>query len=94
MISVTELPKIDIKNLQNIQFDQYKVKIEDKETDKEFRNSKISKKFCWVDDAKVANEGDLVIFDYKATVDGKDFKGNEEKYSIGNWKRFIYKRFW
>ena len=23
--------------------------------------------------------GDLVVFDYKATVDGKDFKGNEGK---------------
>ena len=29
------------------------------------------KNFQDVDPAKVANEGDLVIFDYKATVDGK-----------------------
>merc|ERR1711991_812572 len=31
------------------------------------------------DAAKVANEGDLVTFDYKATVDGKEFKGSEGK---------------
>ena len=80
VISVTELPKIDIKNLQNIKFDQYKVKIEDKETDKRIQEiAKSQKSFVEVDDAKVANEGDLVIFDYKATVDGKDFKGNEGK---------------
>ena len=80
VISVTELPKIDIKNLQNIKFDQYKVKIEDKETDKRIQEiAKSQKNFVDVDDAKVANEGDLVIFDYKATVDGKDFKGNEGK---------------
>ena len=80
IISVTELPKIDIKNLQNIKFDQYKVKIEDKETDKRIQEiAKSQKNFVDVDDAKVANEGDLVIFDYKATVDGKDFKGNEGK---------------
>ena len=26
-----------------------------------------------------SKDGDLVVFDYKATVDGKDFKGNEGK---------------
>ena len=32
-----------------------------------------------VDPSKIANEGDLVVFDYKATVDGKEFKGGEGK---------------
>ncbi len=40
---------------------------------------KSQKNFVDVDPAKVANEGDLVIFDYKATVDGNDFKGSEGK---------------
>ena len=80
IISVTELPKIDIKNLQNIKFDDYKVKIEPKETEKRIQDiAKSQKNFEEVDPAKVANEGDLVVFDYKATVDGKDFKGNEGK---------------
>jgi len=26
-----------------------------------------------------AKQGDLVVFDYKATIDGKDFKGGEGK---------------
>jgi len=80
IISVTELPKIDIKSLQNIKFDEYKVKIDNKETDKKIQEiAKSQKKFEDVDPAKVANEGDLVVFNYKATVDGKEFKGNEGK---------------
>ena len=80
IISVTELPKIDIKSLQNIKFDEFKVKIDAKETDKRIKEiAKSQKNFVEKDPAKVANEGDLVVFDYKATVDGKEFKGNEGK---------------
>ena len=80
VISVTELPKIDIKNLKDIKFDQFKVKIDAKETDKRIKEIASSQKnFEEKDPAKVANEGDLVVFDYKATIDGKQFKGNEGK---------------
>ena len=80
IISVTELPKIDIKSLQNIKFDEYKVNIDEKETDKRLKDiAKGQKNFVDKDPEKVANEGDLVVFDYKATVDGKEFKGNEGK---------------
>ena len=80
IISVTELPKIDIKSLENIKFDEFKVKIDDKETDKRIKDiAKSQKNFEEKDPAKIANEGDLVVFDYKATIDGKEFKGNEGK---------------
>ena len=80
IISVTELPKIDIKSLENIKFDEYKVKIDERETEKRIKEiAKSQKNFEDVDPAKVANEGDLVIFDYKAKVDGNEFKGNEGK---------------
>ena len=80
VISVTELPKIDIKSLQNIKFDEFKVKIDSKETEKRIQEiAKSQKNFEEADPAKVANEGDLVVFDYRATVDGKEFKGNEGK---------------
>ena len=80
VISVTELPKIDIKSLQNIKFDEFKVKIDVKETEKRIQEiAKSQKNFVEVDSAKVANEGDLVVFDYKATVDGKEFKGSKGK---------------
>ena len=80
VISVTELPKVEIKSVENIKFNEYNVKIDASETDKRIKEiSKNQKNFVEVDPAKVANEGDLVVFDYKATVDGKEFKGGEGK---------------
>ena len=80
IISVTEFPKVEIKAIENIKIDEYTVKIDSKETDKRIKEiAKNQKNFVDVDPGKVANEGDLVVFDYKATVDGKEFKGNEGK---------------
>ena len=80
VISVIELPKIDIKSLQNIKFDEYKVKIDPKETDKRINEiAKSQKNYKDVDENTKAVEGNLVVFDYKATVDGKEFKGSEGK---------------
>ena len=80
IISVTEFPKVEIKSIENIKFDEYNVNIESRETDKRIKEiAKNQKNFVDVDPAKVANEGDLVVFDYKATVNGKEFKGSEGK---------------
>ena len=80
VLSITELPKVDIKSLENIKFDQYSVKIDESETDK--RIKEIAKNQPSFKDAMPetkAKEGDLITLDYKATIDGKDFKGNEGK---------------
>ena len=80
VLSVTELPKVDIKSLENIKFDQYSVKIDESETEK--RIKEIAKNQPNFKDSKPetkAKEGDLITLDYKATVDGKEFKGNEGK---------------
>ena len=80
IISVTEFPKVEIESIENIKFDEYNVTIESRETDKRIKEiAKNQKNFVDVDPAKVANEGDLVVFDYNATVDGKEFKGSEGK---------------
>ena len=79
-ISVTELPKVDIKQLQNIKFDDYKVNIDAKFTDERIgQMAKSQNNFKDADDNHKSQNGDLVIFDYKATSDGKDFKGSEGK---------------
>ena len=79
VLSVTELPKIEVKSLENIKFDDYTVKIDDEETEK--RIKEIAKNQPNFKDAgdKKAIEGDLIIFDYTATVDNKSFKGGEGK---------------
>ena len=80
IISVTELPKIDTKSLSDIKFNEYIVKIDPKETDNRIKEiAKSQKNFKDVEENTKAVEGNLVVFDYKATVDGKDFKGNEGK---------------
>ncbi len=80
VISVTELPKVDIKSLENIKFDQYSVKIDESETEKRIKEiAKNQPNFKDTKPETKANEGDLITLDYKATVDGKEFKGNEGK---------------
>ena len=80
IISVTELPKIEIKLIENIKFDDYSVKIDNSETDKRIKEiAKNQPSFKEGTPDIKAKEGDLVIFDYTATVDEKPFKGNEGK---------------
>ena len=80
IISVTELPKINVDRLTNIKVDEYEVKIDDKETEKRIEQiSKSQNNFKDAEEEYKSKKGDLVIFDYKATVDNKNFKGNEGK---------------
>ena len=80
VISVTELPKIEVKSLENIKFDEYSVKIEEKETEKRIKEiAKNQPNFKDASDESKAKDGDLVVFDYTATVDEKTFKGSEGK---------------
>jgi len=80
VISVTELPKVEIKPIDNIKFDQYEVKIDEIETEKRIKEiAKNQPNFKDSKDGTLAKEKDLVIFDYTATVEGKSFKGGEGK---------------
>ena len=80
VLSIIELPKVNIKSLENIKFDEYSVKIEEGETDKRIKDiAKNQPSFKDANSESKAKEGDLVTLDYKATIDGKDFKGNEGK---------------
>ena len=80
VLSVTELPKVDIKPIEDIKFDQYTVKIDKVETDKRINEiAKNQPSFKEGSADTKAKDGDLVAIDYKATVDGKEFKGSEGK---------------
>jgi len=80
VLSVTELPKIELKSIENIKFDEYTVKIDQKETDKRIKEiAKNQPSFKDAADNVKSKEGDLIVFDYNATVDGKTFKGGEGK---------------
>jgi trigger factor len=80
VISVTELPKVEVKPIENIKFDDYKVKIDNDETEKRIQEiAKNQPNFKEASAEIKTKEGDLVVFDYTATVDGKSFKGGEGK---------------
>jgi trigger factor len=80
VLSVTELPKVDVKSIESIKFDQYSVKIDNSETDKRIKEiAKNQPSFKDASPDTKAKEGDLVTLDYQATVDGKEFKGSEGK---------------
>ncbi len=80
IISITEFPEVKVDSLDKIKFDEYEIKIEDSEANKRIKEiAKNQKSFIESDPAKVANEGDLISFDYKATVEGNEFEGNEGK---------------
>ena len=80
IMSVTELPKVELKSVENIKFDEYVVKIDAKETDKRIEEiAKTQKIFKDVADNIKATDGNSIAFDYKATIDGKDFTGGEGK---------------
>ena len=80
ILSVTELPKVELKSLENIKFDEYSVKIDASETEKRIKEiAKSQNNFKDVLNDVKAKEDNLVIFDYKASIDGKEFKGGEGK---------------
>ncbi len=80
VISVTELPKVELKSIDNLKFDEYIVKIDSTEADQRIKDiAKNQPNFKDAPNDAKASEKDLVIFDYTATVDGKTFKGGEGK---------------
>ena len=80
VMSVTELPKVELKSVENIKFNEYSVKIDASETDKRIKEiAKSQNNFIDVAEGIKATEGNSVTFDYKATIDGKEFTGGEAK---------------
>jgi trigger factor len=80
VLSVTELPKVDIKAISDIKFDQYTVKIDHSESEKRIKEiAKNQPNFIEASTETKASEGDLVVLDYNATVEDKPFKGSEGK---------------
>jgi trigger factor len=79
-MSITELPKVELKSVENIKFDEYSVKIDPKETEKRIKEiAKNQNNFKDVSNDVKALSDDLIIFDYKATIDEKAFTGGEGK---------------
>ena len=80
VISVVEFPKVDITAIEKIKFDDYNVTIDPKETDKRIKDiAKNQNNFIETENKTKAVMGNLVVFDYKATIEDKNFTGGEGK---------------
>jgi len=79
-IHVEQLPKIKTKEIEKIKITNYEIKTTNIDIDKRIKDiAKNQNNFKDKKEDKSAVQGDLVIIDYKATIDGKDFKGGEGK---------------
>jgi len=82
VISVEQVPEIEKINFNKIELNKYEVKSDKKEIDERLKNiAEGNKKY--VEKKDKAQKDDLVVFDFVATVEGKDFEGNKgEKLQI------------
>jgi len=77
-IHVEQLPIINIKEVGEIKITNYEIKTTNIDIDKRIKDiAKNQNNFVDKKLEEFATQGDLVIFDYKATIDGKDFKGGK-----------------
>ena len=77
-IEVDSLPEVNLASFEKYTANKYLVKIENKLVDEKIKEvAKNNKTFS--DKEEKSERGDLVIFDYSASVDGKKFEGSEGK---------------
>ena len=79
-IELETLPEIELKPFDSIKTNNYEVLVEKSTIDKRIDEiAKGQKNFSDKKENSKAEKEDMVIFDYTAKVDGKDFEGNEGK---------------
>jgi len=81
-IEINELPSIKLQTINNIKFLDYELNVTEAETKKKIDAiSKNQNNFKDKDVNDVAENGDLLVFDYEATVENKVFEGGQGKNS-------------
>jgi len=79
-LEINELPSIKLQSVENIKFTNYEIKVSEEEIKKGIEDiSKNQNNFKDKKESETAKEGDLVIFDYNATIDNNTFEGGEGK---------------
>jgi len=79
-LEVDELPTIKIESLESIKFNDYEINVSENEVKKKIEAiAKNQNNFKDKSENETAQEGDLVVFDYNATIENKNFEGGEGK---------------
>ena len=80
MLEIDELPSIKIQALDNIKYTDYEINITQDEVKKRIEDiAKNQNNFVDKEENKPAENNDLVVFDYNATIENKSFEGGEGK---------------
>ena len=77
-IEVNSLPEVNLASFEKYSANEYRVKIDSKLVDEKIKEVAKNNKTFSDKDGK-SEKGDLVIFDYNASVNGEKFEGNEGK---------------
>ena len=79
-IELETLPEITLKPLNKINATEFEIIIDNNTVDKRINEiAKGQQNFEDKNEKEKAEKGDMVVFDYSAKVEGKDFEGNEGK---------------
>jgi len=79
-LEIDELPSFKLQSIDRINFTEYEVKVEEEEIKKRIDEiAKSQNNFKDKKDNEFAENSDLVIFDYDATIDNKSFDGGSGK---------------
>ena len=79
-IEVETLPNVKLKPLENIKITDYEISLDDNIVKKRIDEiAKSQQSYADKLDAELAKNGDMVVFDYEAKIDGKNFDGGDGK---------------
>jgi len=79
-LEVNSLPSINIQSLDNIKYTDYEIKVSEQEVKKKIDDiAKNQDNYKDKNEKDKAEKGDLIIFDYNATIENKTFEGGEGK---------------
>ena len=79
-LEIDELPSIKLKPIDSVKFTEYEINVSEEETKKRIDEiAKNQNNFKDKNENETAGSGDLVVFDYSATIENKSFEGGEGK---------------
>jgi trigger factor len=79
-IEIDELPNVKIQSLDKIKYTNYEIQVSENDLKKRIDDiAKNQNNFKVKDENQKAEDGDLVAFDYTATIEGKSFEGSDGK---------------
>ena len=79
-LEIDELPKVKLEPISNIKFTEYEINVTKEESQKKIDEiAKNQNSFKDKKENEIAENGDLVIFDYEAKINDKSFEGNKGK---------------